>query len=152
VCAWWACQYSRVLISHLLPPTPHHTTPHHTTPHHTPPHHTTPHLLPQDAAYVYDELVDKYGGSALLLNGLAVAKVPILLSRTTPHFLIHCSLRHPCPSIALCGCVQMHQQQYEEAESYLQEALTKAPSDPDSLANLIVASQHLQRAPEVVAR
>jgi hypothetical protein len=46
----------------------------------------------------------------------------------------------------------MHQQQYEEAESYLQEALTKAPSDPDSLANLIVASQHLQRAPEVVAR
>ena len=35
----------------------------------------------------------------------------------------------------------MHQQQYDEAESYLQEALTKAPSDPDSLANLIVASQ-----------
>lgn len=47
----------------------------------------------QDAAYIYDELVDKYGGSALLLNGLAVAK--------------------------------MHQGQYEEAESYLQEALTK---------------------------
>jgi len=118
----------------------------------------------QDAAYVYDELVDKYGGSALLLNGLAVAKVPILPiphriaphrttpHRTAPHLRVHCSLRHPCPSIALCGCVQMHQQQYEEAESYLQEALTKAPSDPDSLANLIVASQHLQRAPEVVAR
>ncbi len=47
----------------------------------------------QDAAYIYDELVDKYGGSALLLNGLAVAK--------------------------------MHQGQYDEAESYLQEALTK---------------------------
>jgi hypothetical protein len=30
--------------------------------------------------------------------------------------------------------------------------LPQAPSDADSLANLIVVSQHLQRAPEVVAR
>jgi len=29
----------------------------------------------QDAAYIYDELIDKYGGSSLLLNGLAVAKM-----------------------------------------------------------------------------
>ena len=28
----------------------------------------------------------------------------------------------------------------------------QAPSDPDSLANLIVVSQHLQRAPEIVNR
>jgi len=42
--------------------------------------------------------------------------------------------------------------QYDEAESYLQEALTKAPSDAESLANLVVVSQHLQRTPEVIAR
>lgn len=29
----------------------------------------------QEAAYIYDELVDKYGASATLLNGLAVAKM-----------------------------------------------------------------------------
>jgi Flp pilus assembly protein TadD len=47
----------------------------------------------QEAAYTYEELIDKYGGSALLLSGLAVAK--------------------------------MHQNQFEEAETLLQEALTK---------------------------
>ena len=29
----------------------------------------------QDASYIYEELIDKYGGSPLLLNGLAVAKM-----------------------------------------------------------------------------
>lgn len=29
----------------------------------------------QDAAYIYEELIDKYGASAALLNGLAVAKM-----------------------------------------------------------------------------
>jgi Flp pilus assembly protein TadD len=47
----------------------------------------------QDAAYIYEELIDKHGGSPLLLNGLAVAK--------------------------------MHQGQYTEAETALQQALTK---------------------------
>ena len=47
----------------------------------------------QEASYIYDELIDKYGGSAILLNGLAVSK--------------------------------MHQGAYEEAETALQEALTK---------------------------
>ena len=47
----------------------------------------------QDAAYVYEELIDKFGGSPLLLNGLAIAK--------------------------------MHQGQYAEAETSLQQALTK---------------------------
>lgn len=74
----------------------------------------------QDASYIFEELSDKHGASALLLNGLAVSK--------------------------------MHQAAYEEAETLLQEALGKSPSDPDSLANLIAVSQHLQRAPEVVAR
>lgn len=74
----------------------------------------------QDAAYTYDELIDKYGASATLLNGLAVAK--------------------------------MQQGLFEEAEPHLLEALTKSPQDPDSLANLIAVGQHLQRAPDVVAR
>ena len=74
----------------------------------------------QEAAYIYDELVDKYGGSSLLLNGLAVAK--------------------------------LHQGQYEEAETLLQEALTKSQADPDTLANLVCVSQHLGRAPEIVSR
>ena len=47
----------------------------------------------QEAAYIYDELIDKYGASSMLLNGLAVAK--------------------------------MQQGAFEEAETHLQEALTK---------------------------
>lgn len=74
----------------------------------------------QEAAYIYDELVDKFGGSSLLLNGLAVAK--------------------------------LHQGQYDEAESLLQEALTKSPSDPDTLANLICVCQHLGRETSIVSR
>lgn len=74
----------------------------------------------QDAAYIYEELIDKYGSSAALLNGLAVAK--------------------------------MQQGMFEEAESSLLEALTKAPSDPDTLSNLIVVGQHLQRSVDVLNR
>ena len=29
----------------------------------------------QEAAYIYEELIDKYGSSATLLNGLAVSKM-----------------------------------------------------------------------------
>jgi len=47
---------------------------------------------------------------------------------------------------------KMHQAAFEEAETLLQEAVGKAPSDPDSLANLVAVSQHLQRAPEVITR
>ena len=47
----------------------------------------------QDASYIYEELIDKYGGSPLLLNGLAVAK--------------------------------MQQGLFEEAETFLQQALLK---------------------------
>lgn len=74
----------------------------------------------QDASYIFEELSDKHGASAMLLNGLAVSK--------------------------------MQQASFEEAESLLQEAMGKAASDPDTLANLICVSQHLSRAPEVVAR
>jgi len=74
----------------------------------------------QDAAYIYDELIDKYSSTALLLNGLAAAK--------------------------------MQQGHFEEAETQLQEALQKAPSDPDTLANLISVSYHLQRPQNVVNR
>lgn len=74
----------------------------------------------QEAAYLYDELIDKHTGTCMLLNGLAVAKM------SGGHF--------------------------EEAETILQEALTKSQADPDSLANLICCSQHLNRSPEVIAR
>ena len=74
----------------------------------------------QDASYIFEELSDKHGASAMLLNGLAVSK--------------------------------MHQASFEEAETLLQEAMGKASSDPDTLANLICVSQHLSRAPEVVGR
>lgn len=74
----------------------------------------------QDASYIYEELIDKYGSTSMLLNGLAVSK--------------------------------MHQGQFDEAETSLQEALTKNQGDPDALANLIVVSTHLHRAPEVLNR
>lgn len=74
----------------------------------------------QEAAYIYDELIDKYGSSPVLLNGLAVSK--------------------------------MHLAQWEEAETALKEAITKSPSDPDTLANIITVSYHLQRSNDVINR
>lgn len=84
-------------------------------------------------------MIDKYTGSAMLYNGLAVAK--------------------------------MHGGHFEEAEASLQEAITKvcsmvfpgscmiicalvfqAPGDPDTLANLIVVSHHLQKPENVINR
>jgi len=73
-----------------------------------------------DAAYIYDELIDKYSTTAMLLNGLAAAKMQL--------------------------------NKFEEAETQLQEALNKAPSDPDTLANLITVSHHLQRPQNVINR
>lgn len=46
----------------------------------------------------------------------------------------------------------MHLGLFEEAETSLQDSLAKNPSDADTLANLIVVSQHLDRSPEVVNR
>lgn len=74
----------------------------------------------QDAVYVYEELIDKYGSSVMLLNGVAVGKMQLGL--------------------------------FEEAETALQEALTKASNDPDSLANIIVVANHLGRPQEVINR
>lgn len=47
---------------------------------------------------------------------------------------------------------KIHQAQYEEAEQLLQEALTKAPGDADTLANLIVVGYHLNRPADVISR
>lgn len=74
----------------------------------------------QEAAYTYDELIDKYGGTCLLLNGLAVCK--------------------------------MHSGNFDEAESLLNDSLTKSQSDVDTLANLIVVSQHLNRTGDIISR
>jgi hypothetical protein len=46
----------------------------------------------------------------------------------------------------------MHLGNYAKAETLLNEALSKSPADPDSLANLIVVQQHLQRPIELVNR
>jgi len=47
---------------------------------------------------------------------------------------------------------KMHLGAFEEAETVLQESLSKNQSDADTLANIIVVSQHLQRPAEVVTR
>lgn len=41
---------------------------------------------------------------------------------------------------------------FEDAEQNLQEALGKNPTDPTTIANLIVCLQHLKKSPEVTAR
>ncbi len=41
---------------------------------------------------------------------------------------------------------------FDEAEINLQEALTKNNGDADSLANIIIVSQHLHRSEEVINR
>jgi coatomer subunit epsilon len=42
--------------------------------------------------------------------------------------------------------------EFADAESLLQDSLRTNPNDPDTLANLIAVSQHLNKAPEVVNR
>jgi hypothetical protein len=89
-----------------------------------------------DASNIYDDLSEKYGASIMLTVGLAVSK--------------------------------MHQGLWEEAETHLQQALTKVSfisssilifpsllqdsSNPDSLANMITVSYHLERPAEVINR
>jgi coatomer subunit epsilon len=81
---------------------------------------TLPSTKAQEAGYIFEELGDKYGSSALLLNAQAVAK--------------------------------MHQQQFDEAESLLTDAMQKSPNDAETLANLIVTGQHLGREVDVTNR
>jgi len=52
-------------------------------------------------------------------------------------------------SMALCN---MHLGQFDEAERLLQEGLTKNATDSDTLANMIVCMQHLDKPPEQMAR
>lgn len=47
---------------------------------------------------------------------------------------------------------KMQSGNFDEAEINLQEALTKNNGDADSLANIIIVSQHLHRSEEVINR
>lgn len=46
----------------------------------------------------------------------------------------------------------LHMGNYEEAERQLQDALSKSPTDANTLANMITTLQHLRKSPEVVNR
>lgn len=74
----------------------------------------------QEAAYVFEELVDKFGPTLLLLNGLAVAN--------------------------------MHLGRFDDAERFLQQALSQGPNDPDTLINVITCFQHQCKSTELVQR
>jgi len=50
------------------------------------------------------------------------------------------------------AAAQMSQGKFDLAESSLQEALEKDPNNPDTLANFIVVSQHLNKPQEVIMR
>ena len=50
------------------------------------------------------------------------------------------------------AAAKMHCGEYAEAETVLQDALSKTAGDADTLANLIVVSQHLRRSEDVVNR
>jgi coatomer protein complex subunit epsilon len=89
----------------------------------------------QEAVYALEELADKHGASGRVLVSIAVA-------------YMHLAEKTGAPSTASGSTNGL----YEEAEAKLQQALIKVPQDPDALANLIVVSQHLGRAPEVVSR
>lgn len=72
----------------------------------------------QDAYYIFQELSDKYGPTATLLNGLSACLI--------------CTER------------------IEEAEPLLHEALEKDPNNANTLINLIVISQLLNKPEEVI--
>lgn len=74
----------------------------------------------EEAYYIFQELIDKYGETVPLLNGIAVAL--------------------------------MHQGNYTQASTFLVTALSKSGSNPDTLVNMIVCSQHLAKPEEVINR
>lgn len=51
--------------------------------------------------------------------------------------------------MAICA---MHEQNFNQAEKYLLQALEKNSSDPDTLANLVVCYQHQQKPTEIINR
>uniref|UniRef100_A0A914VXG5 Coatomer subunit epsilon n=1 Tax=Plectus sambesii TaxID=2011161 RepID=A0A914VXG5_9BILA len=74
----------------------------------------------QDAFYIYQEMIDKYGETPLLL-------------------------------VAQAACL-IQQHKYEDAEKLLMEALQRDANNAEALANMIVVSQCLGKAPELSNR
>lgn len=62
--------------------------------------------------------------------------------------------KHGATSLLLNGQATcfIHQGKYEEADSALQESISKDPNNADALINLIVLSQLSGKAPEVAKR
>lgn len=100
----------------------------------------------QNAVYTYEELIDKYCKYCIIC---------------TPNS--HCTHMRITLNVCVAASAQllngqaigeMHLGNYAAAESLLNDALSKgtAAVDGDSLANLIVVQQHLQRPIELVNR
>lgn len=94
----------------------------------------------KEAVYIYEELIDKHGGSSMLLCGLAVSKMHLGQFEEAEARLQEALIKVSFGLYPMYFCAQ--------------EAINPAqsPSDPDALANLIAVSQHLARAPEVINR
>jgi len=73
----------------------------------------------KEAAFAYEELIDKFDASISLLNGVA--------------------------------CCHMHLGEFDEAEKYLLQAISKGPN-PETLVNLLAVSIHLNKDQEVQDR
>lgn len=74
----------------------------------------------KEAAFAYEELIDKFEPTLMLLNGLA--------------------------------CCNLHQHNFEEAETHLVQALSKSHNDPDTLINIITCYHHMGKSAEIVDR
>jgi hypothetical protein len=121
----------------------------------------------QEASYIYDELIDKYGSFPQLLNGLAVAKMhqgqwdeaETALKEAIAKVRRRFRTALNSQTVLSSGCVWTYYccwkplcQTYQLPPLNTTCRAKQASSDPDTLANLVVASYHLQRPQDVINR